>query len=315
MTQKLIAIVGPTATGKTALAVRLARVLGGEIVSADSRQVYRHMDVGTTKPGAEERALARHWLIDVVEPDEAFSLGQYLDLAGAALADVWSRGALALLVGGSGQYVWALVEGWQVPRVPPDGDLRRHLEERAAREGPEALHNELAALEPEAARKLDPRNVRRVVRALEVRYRTGQPLSACRTRTPPACDTLVLGLDCPQEELYRRIDSRVEAMMASGLVAEVEGLLARGYDCRLPAMSGIGYRQVCQHLSGEMGLEEAVAKIKTETHRLARMQRNWFRRDAPRIRWIDVSRGDAFDEAARIVASEFGLRRVVAHER
>ncbi len=315
MSDNLIAIVGPTATGKTALGARLAHALGGEIVSADSRQVYRHMDVGTAKPTAEERALARHWLIDVVAPDEAFSLGQYLDLAGAALADIWSRSAPAFLVGGSGQYVWALLEGWQVPRVPPDGDMRRRLEERAAREGPEALHGELAALEPDAARKIDPRNVRRVVRALEVRYRTGQPLSACRARTPPVCDIVILGLDCPQDELYGRIDARVDAMVASGLVAEVEGLLARGYDRSLPAMSGIGYRQVCQYLSGEMGLVEAVARIKTETHRLARMQRNWFRRTDARIHWIDVCQGDPLEKAVRLVESRLGLGRVVAHER
>jgi tRNA dimethylallyltransferase len=315
MSNKLIAIVGPTATGKTALGARLAHALGGEIVSADSRQVYRHMDVGTAKPTPEERALARHWLVDAVAPDEAFSLGQYLDLAGAALADIWSRGAPAFLVGGSGQYVWALLEGWQVPRVPPDGDMRRRLEERAAREGPEALHSKLAALEPDVALKIDPRNVRRVVRALEVRYRTGQPLSACRARTPPVCDTIILGLDCPQGELYGRIDARVDAMVVSGLVAEVEGLLTRGYDRSLPAMSGIGYRQVCQYLSGEMGLVEAVARIKTETHRLARMQRNWFRRTDARIHWFDVSRGVPFEEAARLVESQLGLRRVVAHER
>jgi len=315
MTGKLIAIVGPTATGKTAVGVKLAHALGGEIVSADSRQVYRHMDVGTAKPGAEERARVRHWLVDVVDPDEPFSLGQYLDLAGAALADIWSRGLPAFLVGGSGQYVWALLEGWQVPRVPPDADLRRRLEGRAAHEGPDALHRELAALEPEAALKIDPRNVRRVVRALEVRYRTGQPLSACRTRTPPACDMLILGLDRPRDDLYGRIDDRVEAMMASGLAAEVEGLLARGYDRRLPAMSGIGYRQVCEHLAGEMGLEEAVARIKTETHRLARMQHNWFRRADPRIHWIDVSRGDPSEDAARVVESGLGMRRVAARGR
>jgi tRNA dimethylallyltransferase len=303
MTDKLIAIVGPTATGKTALGVRLAHTLGGEIVSADSRQVYRHMDIGTAKPTAEERALVRHQLIDVVDPDEPFGLGQYLDLAGAALAEVWSRGAPAFLVGGSGQYVWAILEGWQVPRVPPDEELRRRLEERASRDGAEALHDELAELEPEAAARIDPRNVRRVVRALEVRYRTGRSLSACRARTPPACDVLIIGLDCPRAELHRRIDARVDAMVEAGLVAEVEGLLAHGYDCGLPAMSGIGYRQVCQHLAGDMTLEEAVAKIKTETHRLARMQGNWFRHDDPRIRWL--SAGNRAYEGALRLAKDF----------
>jgi tRNA dimethylallyltransferase len=305
--RKLVAVVGPTATGKTDLALRLALAFEGEIVGADSRQVYRGMDTGTAKPTPEQRARVPHWLVDVVEPDEEFGLARYLDLAQAALDDVWSRGRCALLVGGAGQYVWALLEGWQVPRVGPDWALRRELEERARQEGPQALHAEVAALDPEAARRLDPRNVRRLVRALEVMRRTGRPLSACQTRRPPDFPWLALGLDLPSEELYRRIDARVDAMMEAGFVEEVKGLLARGYRPELPAMSGIGYRQVCQYLAGETSLEDAVARAKTETHRLARHQRNWFRRDDRRIRWIDVSKADPYDEAAGLVESELSL--------
>jgi tRNA dimethylallyltransferase len=301
---KLVAVVGPTATGKTDLALRLALAFEGEIIGADSRQVYRRMDLGTAKPTAEQRARAPHWLVDVVEPDEEFGLALYLDLVQAALNDVWSRGRLPFLVGGTGQYVWAVLEGWQVPRVGPDWALRRELEERAQREGPEALHAEVAALDPEAARRLDPRNVRRVVRALEVMRRTGRPFSACQTRQPPDFAWLALGLDLPSEELYRRIDARVDAMIEAGFVEEVRGLLARGYRPDLPAMSGIGYRQVRQYLAGELSLDEAVARIKTETHRLARKQRNWFRRDDRRIHWLDASAGEPYDEAARLVESE-----------
>ena len=302
--RKLVAVVGPTATGKTDLALRLALAFGGEIVGADSRQVYRGMDLGTAKPTAEQRARVPHRLVDVVDPGEEFGLARYLDLAQAALDDIWSQGRRAFLVGGTGQYVWALLEGWQVPRVGPDWALRRELEERAQREGPQALHAEVAALDPEAARRLDPRNVRRVVRALEVMRRTGRPFSACQTRRPPDFTWLALGLDLPSEELYRRIDARVDAMIEAGFVEEVRGLLARGYRPDLPAMSGIGYRQVCQHLAGELSLEDAVARIKWETHRLARHQRNWFRRDDGRIHWIDASTGDPYEEAARLLESE-----------
>lgn len=305
--KKLVAVVGPTATGKTDLALRLALAFEGEIIGADSRQVYRRMDIGTAKPTAEQRARVPHWLVDVADPDEEFGLARYLDLAQAALDGIWTRGRQPLLVGGTGQYVWALLEGWQVPRVGPDWDLRRELEERARREGPDALHAELAALDPEAARRLEPRNVRRVVRALEVVRRTGRPLSACQTRRPPEFLWLVLGLDLPSDELYRRIDARVDAMMAAGFVDEVRGLLDRGYSRDLPSMSGIGYRQVCQYLTGELSLDEAVARTKTETHRLTRHQRNWFRPDDPRIRWIDASAGDAFKRARGMVESELTL--------
>jgi tRNA dimethylallyltransferase len=315
VTQKLVAIVGPTATGKTALAVALARTLDCEIVGADSRQVYRHMDIGTAKPTPEERSLAPHHLIDVVDPDQEFSLAHYLELAVAALEDVWPRGKQPLLVGGSGQYVWALLEGWRVPRLPPQRKLRRELEERAAREGAAALHGELAQVDPKAAARIDPRNVRRVIRALEVYRATGRPISYWQEKGPPPWQTLILGLTCPRQELYRRIDARVDAMMEAGLMDEVRALLAMGYSPSLAALSGIGYKQVCQYLAGELDLATAVAGIKTATHRLARQQYTWFRLDDGRIRWIDVSLDAPFEEAARLVESELGLRGRVAHGR
>ena len=315
MTRGLIAVVGPTATGKTSLAIALAPRLGGEIMGADSRQVYRHMDIGTAKPTAEERALAAHHLIDVIDPDQEFSLAQYLEQAVAALEDVWSRGKQPLLVGGSGQYVWALLEGWRVPRLPPQRELRRELEERAARQGAEALHRELAQVDPKAAARIDPRNVRRVIRALEVHKATGRPISYWQEKGPPLWDVLILGLTCRRQELYERIDARVDGMMEAGLMDEVRGLLAMGYDPSLASMSGIGYKQICQHLAGELDLATAVARIKTATHRLARHQYTWFRLDDQRIRWIDVSVGAPFEEAARLVESGSGSGRRVAHGR
>lgn len=304
----LVAIVGATASGKTSLSLELASRFNGEIVNADSRQVYRYMDIGTAKPTPQERALVRHWLIDVVEPDEEYSLARYQEDAQAALRDIWSRRKTAFLVGGTGQYVWALLEGWQTPRVPPDWKLRRSLEERARREGADSLHRELAGVDPQAAQRVDPRNVRRVIRALEVYRTTGRPISSLQDKLRPAFEALILGIAWPRAELYRRIDERVERMLAAGFVDEVRGLLERGYSPELPSMSGIGYRQICRHLRGEMTLTEAAAEMKTENHRLARMQSAWFRRDDPRIRWVEGGK-DLRDEGARLVAGWLSERR------
>jgi tRNA dimethylallyltransferase len=262
------------------------------------------MDIGTAKPSLADRARVPHHLIDVADPDQPFSLGRYLDLAHEALDECWSRGVPPLLVGGTGQYVWALLEGWQVPRVPPDPSLRADLEALAAREGPEPLVEELRRVDPAYAARIDLRNTRRVIRALEVYRRTGRPLSSCQTRTPPDFACTIVGLACPRGELYRRIDRRVDAMIEAGLVDEVRGLNARGSGCELPSMSSIGYRQVCQHLAGELSLAEMTARIKTETHRLARMQANWFRTNDARIHWIEVTVGDPLTETLRVVESD-----------
>ena len=296
--RRLVAIVGPTATGKSALAVALARRFDGEVVNADSRQVYVGMDIGTAKPAPTERGGVPHHLFDVARPDEPFSLGRWLDLARQALDDIWSRGRLPLLVGGTGQYVWALLEGWTVPRVPPQPELRRWLEERARREGLDALYRELERRDPAAAAFVDRRNLRRVVRALEVMEATGRPYSQQRQRCGPPVPYLAIGLWLPRDELYRRIDRRVEEMVRRGLVDEVRGLLAAGCSPDLPSMSGIGYREVCQHLRGHLGLAEAIERIKLGTHRLVRHQQNWFRRSDPRIRWLRADDPDLVERAA-----------------
>lgn len=303
---KLIAIVGPTAAGKTPVAVELARGLGGEIIGADSRQVYRRMDIGTAKPAPEERAAARHHLIDVVDPDGEFSLGRWLELAQATLEDIWSRGRQPLLAGGTGQYVWALLEGWRVPRVPPQDGLRRALAERP----PESLLAELRRTDPEAERYIDPRNVRRVIRALEVHRATGRPFSYWRTKEPPGFDSLVVGLRLARDELYARIDRRVEAMVGAGLEDEVRGLLARGYSPGLPSMSGIGYREMCEYIAGETSLPAAVSRIKTGTHRLARHQNSWFKAGDPRIHWIAAAE-TAGEEASRLAREFLGVSATI----
>jgi len=298
--------VGPTGAGKSQLALRLARDFHGEIVNADSRQVYRHLDIGTAKPDKEALSLVPHHLIDIVSPDEDFSLACYLELAYRAIADIQQRGRVPFLVGGSGQYVRALLEGWQIPRVPPDPELRRELEARA-REGAAApLYRELLEVDPQGARQIDGANTRRVVRALELYYRTGSPATPRKKQAPPFRCHLI-GLTMPRAELYRRLDRRVDEMIARGLVAEVENLAGMGYHYSLPALSSIGYRQIGQYLGHELSLEEAVRRIKIATHRFVRQQYNWFKLENDRIKWFDI-RGRIYPEVLELVSSFTGRK-------
>jgi tRNA dimethylallyltransferase len=283
----LLVIVGPTAAGKTALSVDLAEALGGEIVSADSRQVYRGMDIGTAKATPAERARVPHHLLDVVAPDQVLTLAEYQALAYEALAGIDRRGRLPMLVGGTGQYVAAVLEGWRIPEVAPRPDLRAELEAQAAEQGSEWLHARLASLDPVAASRIDHRNVRRVIRALEVWLATGRPISELQAKEPPPYNVVQIGVTRPRPILYERIDRRVEAMVAAGLVEEVRGLVAAGYGWDLPAMTGLGYRQIGQYLRGEVTLDEAAALVKKGTRRFVQQQYNWFRLNDPRIRWID----------------------------
>ncbi len=285
---RVIGIVGPTAVGKSKLALSLAQAFDGEIVNADSRQVYRYMDIGTAKPSLEERRSVPHHLIDIVEPNETFSLALYQPLAHKAIEDILRRDKLPLLVGGSGLYVWSLMEGWRIPKVPPNPHFRRQMEQKAAKEGVGSLHCQLQQIDPEAAKKIDPRNVRRVIRALEVYEATHTPFSQLQRKEPPPFDTLILGLTTQRDELYRRIEDRVDIMIKQGLVEEVSSLVEKGYGLDLPAMSSVGYRQIGQFLQGEMDLSAAIQQINFETHRFARHQYAWFRLKDPRIRWFDI---------------------------
>ena len=285
---RVIAIVGPTAVGKSKLAISLAQALDGEVVNADSRQVYRYMDIGTAKPSLEEQRSIPHHLIDIVEPSETFSLALFQPLAYKAIEDILQRDKLPLLVGGSGLYVWSLIEGWHIPKVPPNPHFRRQMEQKAAKEGVSSLHRQLQEVDPEAARKIDPHNVRRVIRALEVYEATHTPSSQLQGKGPPAFDTLILGLTTHRDELYRRIDDRVDRMIKQGLVKEVSRLVEKGYGLDLPAMSSVGYRQIGQFLQGEIALSTAIQQINFETHRFARHQYAWFSLKDPRIRWFDI---------------------------
>jgi len=285
---ELIAIVGPTAVGKSTYALDLAPQVNGEIVSADSRHVYRRMDIGTNKPTAAERQKVPHHVIDLREPDEAFSLAEYLELAWAAIADIRQRGKTPLLVGGTGQYVRAILRGWRVPPVPPNPALRDCWTRYAQAHGHEALFAELRRRDPEAARAIDPRNVRRVVRALEVIESTGLRWSALQRSDQPLLRTKVIYLNLPRNALYARADARILNMIEAGWLDETAALLdffaRRGIDAdaalRLPAMSALGYREMVMVVLGRMTLDQAIEAIKRATRRFIRAQDVWFRRDA-----------------------------------
>lgn len=287
---RLLGIVGPTGVGKSRLALQLAQALGGEIVNADSRQIYRHMDIGTAKPTPQERALIPHHLIDVASPNENFSLAQYQQLAIRAIGDIQQRDKLPIVVGGSGQYVWSVLEGWGIPQVAPNPEFRQSLEERAEMGEGDKLHEELNAVDPEAAERIDPHNVRRTIRALEVFNETETPFSQLKRKEAPPFNIFVIGLTADREELYQRIDSRVDRMIEEGLVDEVKRLVSRGFDFNMPAMSSIGYRQIGLFLNGELTLPGAIQQIKFETHRLARQQYTWFQLEDTRIHWFDIQR-------------------------
>jgi tRNA dimethylallyltransferase len=285
---RLVAIVGPTGIGKSRLAVSLAGLFSGEIVSADSRQVYRYLDIGTAKPSRQEMAAIPHHLIDIVDPDEDFSLAVYLKLANQAIEDILRRGRLPFLVGGTGLYVKAVLEGWQVPEVSPDPEFRYNIAKRADERNIDDIYQQLVTADPDAAAKIDRRNVRRVIRALEVHARTGKAFSRLGRKRTPAFRPFIIGLTTDRAELYRIVDRRVDDMIARGFIREVEKIREMGYDLDLPSLSGIGYRQIGQFLSGEMSREAAIKKIKTETHRFIRHQYAWFRRDDIKINWFDA---------------------------
>ncbi len=287
----LILIVGPTAVGKTELAIQLAERLNGEIVSADSRLFYRGMDIGTAKPSREEQARVPHHLIDIANPDEILSLAVFQQKAHAVIADIQARNKLPFLVGGTGQYVRAVTQGWTPPEVEPDDALRNQLEQEKEANGIYWLYDKLKALDEEAADRIDPRNYRRTIRALEVILTTGKKFSQQRGQSESPYQLITVGLTRPRPELYARVDARIEAMFANGFLEEVQGLLAKGYSPSLPTMSAIGYRECVVVLEGRMRLEEAKQAIGRATRVFVRRQANWFKESDPDILWFKVEAG------------------------
>jgi tRNA dimethylallyltransferase len=285
----LIVIVGPTAVGKTELSIKLARQMNGEIVSADSRQIYRKMNIGTAKPTPEELSAVQHHLIDVVNPEEIFSLALFQQSAYQIIDDVHRRGKLPFLVGGTGQYVRAVVQGWKPPELEPDIELRKKLEEDAKTCGGDYLYKQLCEKDPDAASMIDPRNVRRVIRALEVIEQTNQPFSVQRGKVEPRYACIQVGLIRPRQELYQRIDLRIDQMIASGLLQEVEKLLADGCPIDSPSLSAIGYREMVAVIQGKYDIEEAVVLMKRATRNYVRRQANWFQLNDPTIQWFEMN--------------------------
>ena len=271
------------------------------VINADSRQVYRGMSMGTAKPTPDEQAAVPHHLIDVVDPSGGYSLAAFLSQARAAIDEALGLGVLPVVVGGTGQYVWGLAEGWRAPEVPPHAELRARLEREAAERGAPALHARLSRVDADAAASIDPRNVRRVVRALEVWQVTGKRFSSLRKKGEVPFEPRLFGIDVERGELRARIDARVDGMIARGWVEEVRALVEAGYGPELPAFSAAGYRELAAHLRGEVTLEEAVASAKKATHRLARSQANWFRRSDPRITWV-AGGGELVREVLRALA-------------
>jgi tRNA dimethylallyltransferase len=285
----LIVIVGPTAVGKTKISIEIAKRWAGEIISADSRLLYRGMDIGTAKPSLAERDGVPHHLIDVADPDEIWSLALFQQTAYKKINEIHTGEKLPFLVGGTGQYIRAIIEGWHIPPQEPDHLLRDQLSVWAERIGEQGLHYVLHRLDPVAAEKIDYRNLRRTVRALEVILKTGYRFSDLRRKQESPYESLVVGLQRPREDLYKRVDDRINRMIEQGLVEEVQELLDKGYCPELPTMSAIGYIEIISYLQGHISLEEAINLIQRNTRIFVRRQANWFKPNDPRINWFEVS--------------------------
>ena len=302
----IICIAGPTASGKTALAVQLAKELNGEVISCDSMQIYRRMDIGTAKPTADEMEGIPHHMLDVAEPEEDFSVSKYCDLATPILDDILSRGKTAIIAGGTGLYMDALIKGNDFAPFPATGH-RERLEEKMAAVGLDALLAELAAIDPEAADR-SQRNPRRIIRALEVYYETGETITSHNLKTqaiPPRYSPLWLGLDFdPRALLYERIDRRVDIMLEAGLEQEIRQLLSSGLDKRCTALQAIGYKEFLAALEGHCTIEEAADAVRQASRRYAKRQLTWFRRNKA-IHWLTRRDGDGSEE---IIA---GARQII----
>jgi len=300
--KRVLVLVGPTAVGKTELAIRLAEKLEGEIVSADSRLLYRGMDIGTAKPTKSEMARAQHHMIDLAEPNEIWSLATFQQKMLATIEDIQSRGKLPIVAGGTGQYIRSLMEGWIIPTVLPDPRLREVLEQFGREIGAAELHRRLSLIDPNASAKMDANNLRRSIRALEVIFTTGELFSTQKDKQPPDLDFKIIGLSRPREELYSRVDLRIEAMFETGFVDEVKNLLDKGYNQDLPTLSAIGYREVIQFLNGDITLEETKVQMRKKTREFIRRQANWFKPNDPNIEWHAMT-PDPLDEVMQTILS------------
>jgi tRNA dimethylallyltransferase len=303
--KKLIVIVGPTAVGKTDLAIELAEALNGEIISADSRYFYKGMDIGTAKPDVTQLDRVNHYLIDVAEINENWSLAVYQRAVYSAIDIITAKGKLPFLVGGTGQYIRAIIEGWQIPAKAPDPELRNALEIWIKNSSAEEVHKKLAIVDPVAAKQIDFRNKRRTIRALEVIFHTGRKFSDQRKREALDFEYKMVGFIRDRRQLYERIDKRIEDMFTRGFVNEVKALLDQGYSTNDPPMSAIGYLEVTHFIEGSLELQDCIDRIKKRSHEFVRRQANWFKSTDERINWFDIT-NDRKKEIITFIKSEEG---------
>lgn len=289
MNDPLIIIVGPTGVGKSQLAFEIACKMDGEILSADSRLFYRGMDIGTAKPSKAMQEIIPHHLIDIVEPDENVSIRVFQQKVDEILKTIYSRKHIPILVGGTGQYINAIIEGWSIPPQKPNNEIRRVLAEWVDEVGAKAMYEKLKYLDPKAASKIDYRNIRRTIRALEVILGTGKLFSKQRLKKGCNYSIKIIGLNLPRNILYEQIDQRIEKMFEDGLVDEVNKLMKKGYSKDLPSMSAIGYREIIEYLENRINLEDARVLIKRRTRQFVRRQANWFKKNDKRIHWFTPS--------------------------
>ena len=298
----MVVVIGPTAIGKTQLAIYIAEQFSGEIINTDSRQVYRYMDIGTAKPSIADRTRVPHHMIDINLPDNNFSLGEFIKLANVSINQITERGNLPIICGGTGQYVWGIVEGWTVPNILPNQEFRAAKLMEAQELGTHFLHNQLSLIDPERASEIDPGNVRRVIRALEIIKETGLKPSQLSKQRKEKYRPIIIGLTTNRRTLYNMIDTRVDHMIQNGFLDEVKYLTAQGYKMGIGSLSSPGYRELGQYLEGKSSLEEAISKTKFQTHRLARRQYTWFKKEDPRITWLDVSQVNITATTSTLVA-------------
>jgi len=285
----LVAIIGPTGVGKTEVSILLAEKFNGEIICADSRTLYKGMEIGTAKPTMEDRQRIPHHLLDVTTPDKPWSLALFQVNAQVVIQDIYNRGKIPFFVGGSGQYFRAATQAWSPPAVPPNQKLRSVLELLVNKNGVSSLYKFLSLLDPQTAAEIDRNNSRRLIRALEVILISGKPFSNQRIRLTCLYKMINIGLTRPRVDLYERVDKRVDAMFANGLVQEVRGLLEQGYSQELPAMSAIGYKECIDYITGVVTLEQAKEEVKRKTRIYIRKQANWFKPEDPTIHWFNIS--------------------------
>ena len=305
MREQILAIVGPTAVGKTKLSLRLAQDLAGEIISADSMQIYKGMDIGTAKATSEERKIVPHHMIDIVDPEQEFSVADFQSEVDELIPKIDQRGKLPMLVGGTGLYIKSVIQGFLFPDMEKDWELRNRLEAEAEEKGTEHVHDKLKEVDPKLADKLHPNDLRRVIRGIEVYRQTGKTITHFKQKAkerPPRYEADKIGLFREREKLYERINKRVDNMIEQGLVTEVKNLYQQGYDLELTSMQALGYKQLIKHFEGEYDLEEAIRLIKRDTRHFAKKQLTWFKRDDS-IKWFDVEEY-GFNELVTAVKNE-----------